>query len=212
MISNNTTLSPFATQSAYRSAFADDANKAPRAQDSGREVKQDSNRTDGALTPEEQLELRELQQTDRKVRAHEMAHIAASGGLASGGASFSYRTGPDGQRYAVGGEVSIDTSAGRTPEDTLAKAKRVKAAALAPADPSPQDRKVAAMADRMAMQALTEISTREREQPADSAETVQNESSSGASPEGAENSERIRNTYQASTAIAAPGLALDAYA
>lgn len=212
MISNNTTLSPSATQSAYRTAFADNANKAPRGQDSERSVKQDSNRSDGTLTPEEQLQLRELQQTDRKVRAHEMAHIAASGGLASGGASFSYRTGPDGQRYAVGGEVSIDTSAGRTPEETLAKATRVKAAALAPADPSSQDRKVAAMADRMAMQALTEISTREREQPADRAETGPDDSNRGASIEDVEKDKHISNGYQTSSPPAASGLAIDAYA
>lgn len=200
MISNDTALSPFTTRGAYRTAFSDDANRQARGLDGERTARQGSNRSDGTLTPEQQQELRELQQTDRKVRAHELAHIAASGGLASKGASFSYRTGPDGQRYAVGGEVSIDTSEGRTPEDTLARATRIKAAALAPADPSPQDRKVAAMADRMAMQALTEISLREREQPTEQSE---------ASPD---RSQDVSNTYQHNVRAAVPGLSVDAYA
>jgi len=102
-------------------------------------------------------ELQQLQQRDREVRAHEMAHVAAGAGLVTRGASYSYQTGPDGQRYAIGGEVGIDTSPGRTPEETLVKAEQVRAAALAPADPSPQDRQVASQATRMAMDARMEI-------------------------------------------------------
>lgn len=123
-----------------------------------------SSRGNSDLSADEQRALRELQQTDRKVRAHEMAHVAAGAGLVSKGASYSYETGPDGQRYAVAGEVSIDTSPGGTPEETIEKARQIKAAALAPANPSPQDRSVAAMADRMAVQAALEITMREREE------------------------------------------------
>lgn len=200
MISNNTGLNPSTTQRAYRSAFSDDVNRLARQPDGERVRGQGGNRPGANLTPEQQLELRELQQTDRKVRAHEMAHIAASGGLASTGATFSYRTGPDGQRYAVGGEVGIDTSKGRTPEETLAKAERIKAAALAPADPSPQDHKVAAMADRMAMQALTEIATREREHPTD-----QGQASPGRGTD-------VNNAYQRNATTATPGMKVNAYA
>ena len=78
----------------------------------------------------------ELKARDRVVRTHEMAHMAAGAGIVTRGASFTYQTGPDGQRYAVGGEVGINTSPGRTPEETLAKSDRIRAAALAPADPS----------------------------------------------------------------------------
>ena len=88
----------------------------------------------------------ELKARDRVVRAHEMAHMAAGAGIVTRGASFSYQTGPDGQRYAVGGEVGINTSPGRTPEETLAKSDRIRAAALAPAEPSGQDLRVAAEA------------------------------------------------------------------
>lgn len=111
----------------------------------------------GDLSEGELRELQQLQQRDREVRAHEMAHVAAGAGLVTRGASYSYQTGPDGQRYAIGGEVGIDTSPGRTPEETLVKAEQVRAAALAPADPSPQDRQVASQATRMAMDARMEI-------------------------------------------------------
>lgn len=97
--------------------------------------------------------LSRLQARDRDVRAHEAAHMAAGAGLITRGASFTYETGPDGKRYAVGGEVGIDVSGGRTPEETLAKAERIRAAALAPAEPSAQDRQVAAEADQMAAEA-----------------------------------------------------------
>ena len=90
----------------------------------------------------EQREIRDLRARDREVRAHEQAH-AAVGGQYAGAPRYEFQTGPDGQRYAVGGEVSIDISAESTPEETLRKMQQVRAAALAPADPSPQDLRVA---------------------------------------------------------------------
>jgi len=110
-----------------------------------------------ALSEDEQREVEELKQIDRKVRQHEMQHVAVGGSLVTSGANYSYKKGPDGQNYAVAGEVSIDTSKGRTPEETLSRARRIRNAALAPADPSPQDRSVAAMAGQMEMQAMREI-------------------------------------------------------
>lgn len=92
-----------------------------------------------------------LEATDTKVRAHEAAHIAAGGGVVSGGANFSYTKGPDGKMYATAGEVPIDTSEGKTPEETIQKARQIAAAAMAPSDPSPQDYRVAASAAVMEM-------------------------------------------------------------
>ncbi|MFA6628909.1 MAG: putative metalloprotease CJM1_0395 family protein [Sulfuricurvum sp.] len=92
-----------------------------------------------------------LEATDTKVRAHEAAHIAAGGGVVSGGANFSYTKGPDGKMYATTGEVPIDTSEGKTPEETIQKARQIAAAAMAPSDPSPQDYRVAASAAVMEM-------------------------------------------------------------
>ena len=111
----------------------------------------------GGLTPEELQQVAELKKVDRQVRQHEMAHMAAGAGLITSGASYTYTKGPDGVNYAVAGEVGIDTSPGRTPEETLSRAQRIRAAALAPADPSPQDRAVAAAATQMEVSARMEI-------------------------------------------------------
>lgn len=115
----------------------------------------------GELTAEQQRQVEVLKNTDRKVRAHEQAHLAVGAELVRGGASFTYETGPDNKRYAVGGEVSIDTSPGRTPEDTIPKAQHIRATALAPVDPSPQDRSVAAQASRMESDARLEVSAKQ---------------------------------------------------
>lgn len=114
------------------------------------------------LTEQEQAAIKQLAERDREVRAHEMAHLVAGSGLVTSGASYSYKVGPDGKRYAIGGEVGIDISPGRTPEETLRKAQQINAAALAPAEPSPQDRQVAAHAQRMAAQARAEMAAAER--------------------------------------------------
>lgn len=109
------------------------------------------------LKPAEAHQVEELSARDREVRAHEAAHQAAAGSL-GGAASFTYETGPDGKSYAVGGEVPVDMSGGRTPEDTLTRAEQIRAAALAPADPSPQDLAVAAAATAMEAAARQQMS------------------------------------------------------
>lgn len=113
-------------------------------------------------------EVSALASTDRQVRSHEAAHLSAAGGLAQGGASFTTVRGPDGQVYAVGGEVSIDVSPGRTPAETLSKAQQIQRAALAPADPSSQDYRVAAIAAQLIQQAQREQAT--QNDPAQGAE------------------------------------------
>lgn len=124
--------------------------------------------TDGAALPsnkdteqqQRQVEqvLAQLRSRDQEVRTHEQAHLSAAGQYATGGIKYSYQTGPDGQKYAIGGSVGIDTSpiAG-DPEATAQKAMVVQRAALAPAQPSGQDMKVAAQASQMLMQAQAEI-------------------------------------------------------
>lgn len=110
-----------------------------------------------AKSAQDQKRIEELKKIDRNVRAHEQAHLAAAGGLAMSGATFTYTRGPDGQQYAVGGEVSIDVSPGKTPQETINKAERIKAAALVPADPSAQDRAVAGSAAQMEAQAQQQL-------------------------------------------------------
>lgn len=109
------------------------------------------------LDPDQEERLTKLQARDQKVRAHEAAHQAAAGGLAAGGASFSYEQGPDGRMYAVGGEVPIKVSKGRTPQETIQTAQQVRAAALAPTDPSAADRAVAAKASQMEQDATRQV-------------------------------------------------------
>lgn len=109
------------------------------------------------LTEEEKKELSQLKLRDQEVKQHEQAHKAAAGQYARGGASFEYQVGPDGARYAVGGEVQIDVGEGRTPEETIQKARIVRQAALAPAEPSAQDRRVAASAASMERHAHKKI-------------------------------------------------------
>lgn len=111
----------------------------------------------GQLSAEEKAQVAKLKARDTEVRQHEQAHLAASGGMATSGATFTYQRGPDGVSYAVGGEVSIDTSPGNSPEETLRRAQTIRAAALAPAHPSGQDHAVAAQAEHMAQQAQMEI-------------------------------------------------------
>ncbi|HZX31336.1 MAG TPA: putative metalloprotease CJM1_0395 family protein [Rhodocyclaceae bacterium] len=117
-----------------------------------------------AVSPEAQRQIDQLKATDLKVRAHEQAHIAVGGDLVRGGASFSYQTGPDKKRYAVAGEVSIDTSKERTAEATIPKAEHIRQTALAPSDPSAQDRQVAAVAAQMEMQARQEVAMQAAEE------------------------------------------------
>jgi len=102
--------------------------------------------------------LQALRQRDQEVRLHEQAHLLAAGPHATGGPSYTYQTGPDGHRYAVGGEVPIDlSSVPGDPQATLQKALTIRRAALAPTHPSGADQAVAARATALAAQAQQEL-------------------------------------------------------
>jgi hypothetical protein len=109
------------------------------------------------LSEAEKREVEKLRQRDSHVRAHEQAHLSAGAGLTTGGAKFKYQTGPDGRQYAVGGEVGLRIPEGGDPETRLRNALRVERAALAPSDPSPQDRAVAGKAREKANDAREEL-------------------------------------------------------
>jgi len=104
---------------------------------------------------QDQEKIKELKDRDQEVRIHEQAH-AAVGGQYAGAPRYEFETGPDGNRYAVGGEVSIDVSEEKEPKDTISKMQVVRAAALAPAEPSAQDYKVAAEAAQKEQKARAE--------------------------------------------------------
>ncbi len=107
---------------------------------------------------QEEKVVQDLKKRDAEVRTHEQAHKTA-GGQYAGSPAFEMTKGPDGQSYATGGHVNIDVSAiPDDPQATLNKMMQIKSAALAPAEPSAQDLKVAAKADMVAAAARSELS------------------------------------------------------
>ncbi len=131
----------------------------------------------GQFTAEEERTIRELQARDREVRAHEQAHLNSLGQYRSGGASYTYTTGPDGKQYATSGEVPVNISPESTPEQTITKAQTVRRAALAPAEPSGADRAAAASASQLEAQARAELNAErsESEPKVESAEPSETE-------------------------------------
>ena len=106
--------------------------------------------------PEVKAEIKALELTEKEVIVHEQAHKAV-GGNVTGPITYTHTEGPDGKRYINGGEVSINVKEGSTPEETLKILEKVKAAALAPAEPSPQDLRVAASATAQIQQTRAEM-------------------------------------------------------
>ena len=107
------------------------------------------------MSLDEIRQIQKLQAIDAKVKAHEQAHQAAGGAFA-GAPNYLTVRGPDGKEYAIAGEVPIKIVKGNTPEETIKNMQQIKAAALAPADPSPQDLRVAQIADMIILKATME--------------------------------------------------------
>jgi hypothetical protein len=106
---------------------------------------------------QEQQEVEQLRSRDQEVKTHEQAH-AAVGGRYAGAPNYTYELGPDGKQYAVGGEVQIDVApVAGDPRATVQKMQQVQAAALAPAEPSAADRRIAAQAAQQQVQAQAEL-------------------------------------------------------
>ncbi len=115
------------------------------------------------LSRKEQQAVRELQVRDRQVRAHEQAHVAASGRIAVSAPHYEFETGPDGRQYVVGGSVNYNMPASGSAEDKLLLAQQLRRMAMAPADPSPKDRATAAKATGKEARARQEIREEEAE-------------------------------------------------
>lgn len=117
----------------------------------------DASSTDASqLTETEQKAVKELKTRDDEVRRHEEQHQSAGGQYASS-PTYDMTKGPDGVMYATGGEVRIDLAKESTPQATIDKMNQVRAAALAPQEPSVQDRRVAARAAQLAGEARAEL-------------------------------------------------------
>ena len=162
--------------------------------------KTDKNQNAVQLSEEDLKQVQELKERDQEVRTHEAAHLAAAGKYATGGPSYEYKRGPDGKNYAVGGEVGIDTSAiPGDPQATLQKAQQIRAAAQAPANPSSQDRAVAASAAQMEAKARQEIAEQSIEETS-SNKIDSNESNSGSDTKAsADGNEENNSTSQKAT-------------
>ncbi|PIE43864.1 MAG: hypothetical protein CSA50_02585 [Gammaproteobacteria bacterium] len=117
-----------------------------------------------SLTPEDIEVVKQLKSRDREVRLHELRHQSV-GGQYAGSANFLYQAGPDGIKYAVAGEVSISISeVPNDPRATIEKMRIVCAAALAPAEPSAQDRAVASEATRIMLKAQRDLASQTSEE------------------------------------------------
>lgn len=104
-----------------------------------------------------------LKARDQEVRTHEQAHKSAGGQYAAA-PTYSYERGPDGKQYVTDGEVSIDIGEESDPQATINKMQVVKRAAMAPAQPSAQDRRVYAEATQKEAQARQELNEQEAEE------------------------------------------------
>ena len=121
----------------------------------GQRKQQDPKQQEQQQRQEQQVQ--DLVERDKEVRTHEQAHQSAGGEYASS-PTYQFTQGPDGKRYATGGEVQIDTSVvPGDPAATIAKMQQIRAAALAPAEPSAQDLAVARSAAASEAKARKEL-------------------------------------------------------
>ncbi|HDO1316074.1 putative metalloprotease CJM1_0395 family protein [Aeromonas veronii] len=121
----------------------------------GQRKQQDPKQQEQQQRQEQQVQ--DLVERDKEVRTHEQAHQSAGGEDASS-PTYQFTQGPDGKRYATGGEVQIDTSVvPGDPAATIAKMQQIRSAALAPAEPSAQDLAVARSAAASEAKARKEL-------------------------------------------------------
>lgn len=148
-------------------AEAQNASPAASAQGGDEPVDEQNNPQQAQL---DRQKISELASRDADVRSHEAAH-ASVGGAYAGSPSYTMQRGPDGKAYAIGGEVGIDVSAvANDPAATISKMEVVMRAALAPADPSAQDLRVAAQAQGLASAARAELAQDRRAERVEAAE------------------------------------------
>lgn len=149
----------------YKKVLFPNQNKAEKQE----EIEQIKHKKPGELTEKEKEIIERLKKRDKEVRQHEHKHKAIAGRHAQN-IQYSYITGPDNKRYAIEGQVPMDVSPERTPEETLEKALKIKQAVGSVDNPSVADRQIIARADQIATQARREIIRRKQEKVAESIE------------------------------------------
>lgn len=144
-----------------RGANSQEQSEQDQARDEQQQKEQKLAKKEQEKEQKEQQALTQLKQRDAEVRAHEQAH-ASVGGQYAGSPSYEYERGSDGNNYAVAGEVPIDVAAiPNDPQQTIEKMQQVRAAALAPQEPSGADRAIAAEATQQIAQAQAELSAQQ---------------------------------------------------
>lgn len=166
-------------------------------QTKGQESKPSSSQTpkgiDGQeLTEEEQQKVKEMKERHEEVRVHENAHKSAGGQYAAA-PTYTYETGPDGKRYITDGEVSIDIGEEKDPQATIEKMQVVKRAAMAPAEPSGQDRKVYQEANQKEAAARQELAEDKKEEAKEKQEKAK-EALNGQSDKSADTKNKSQGT------------------
>lgn len=152
-------MSTKAVTEAQRPSEADDSRTQGRTEPAERPATVDTpTKPNGeALSEAELHEVKQLERIDQETRAHEKAH-QITGGPYAGSPSYEYQREPDGEQYAVAGEVPIDYGEVKgDPQATIEKMQQVIAAALAPTEPSTKDHQVAAQARQKLLTAQLEL-------------------------------------------------------
>ncbi len=145
--------------------------------------------------------INQLALKDKKVRRHEQAH-ATIGGTATGSPSYTFDTGPDGKKYAVEGEVSVDLSTVLgNPQATIAKMQKVHAAALAPSTPSLEDIRAAASASQAILKAQSELLIQQQQETLDQTNKA-GQQAKKTSPYGTEQSSADFDSFMVKTLVA----------
>lgn len=166
----NNSLDNEENQFLKQNSLNNELNKKDALEQKSQKEKEDSTNSQGLdLTEEELSEIEHLKERDQEVRTHENAHQRA-GGAYAGFPQYSYTKGPDGKDYITDGSVSISVSEESTPQKTIEKMEQVQRAALAPAEPSGQDLKVASQAANIENEARRELASNNTENKKSSSE------------------------------------------
>lgn len=112
-------------------------------------------------TPEQSKEIDQrtterLSTSDRRLQADRSATFLAGGSIATA-PDFVYKRGPDGRRFAVDGHVAISIGEGQNPAETIARARRIRSAAVFSTGDTNRDITLANHAQQLAVQAHREI-------------------------------------------------------
>lgn len=177
-------------------------NSEKQASDQNQQQSKQQDNNGQQLSEGEQQKVDDLEQRDREVRTHEQAH-ANIGGQYAGSPSYEFERGPDGKNYAVGGEVKIDVSKVQNdPQATIRKMEQVQRAALAPAEPSAADRRVANEAAQKAQQARADLQQEQIEEIQSSSKVAEANSVDGVATSGEINPAPANNAANQAEAIA----------